>query len=652
MTGDGDRLITVPVATRVGQAGGGRSTLVGGAAAHRYRDVGGRLARQFDGERGGAPRLGCLARHRAGDDTRFVVVGGGDGNGDVAQAVVVVVAGAGRVEDDAVGLRAIVEAVVLTGDGDRLVAVPVAGAAARERHAGGTHRALAGVLAADRHRYVGTRLGVEFDGEGGGAAGLCSLSSDRAGGDAGLVVVGGGDAHFNVAQGVVGGVATGRVEDDVVGHRAVVGEVIDAGDGHRLGVVPVRGRKRQAGRADRALAGVLAAHRYGDVGGRFGRQFDGERGGAARLGGLPRNRTGGEGRRIVVGGAHAHGDVGQTPVIAVAGAVGIQDNVVGLRAIVDVVVNAGDGDGLVGVPVAGGERQAGGVGSTLAGVPAAHRNRYAGGRLGVELDGERGGTPRFRCLATHRTGRQAGTVVVGGGDADVDVVQVVVDAVAVHARTARIQDDVVGYRAVVAGVVDAGDGDGLIIIPVARRERQAGGACRALVGGVTAHRHGDVGGRFARQFDGEGVGAAGLVHLCGTATVDDRQPRRIAVVGGIHAHGDVGQGVVIAVAGAGRVQNDVIAHRSIVDVVVLTGDGDGLGTVPIRGGERQAGGGRPTLAGVVAADRNRDVGGRLGVELDGEARGAARLGRLSRHRAGGDAGRVVVGGARRYFDVG
>ena len=629
--GDGHRLGAVPVAGRERQRARIHGCLVGGAAGHRDRHVGGRFAVQLDGERVGPATAGGLGHLRrcAAVGKRYPrivgVVGGAGRHGYVRYGGVaaVVGVGAGRGQRNVVGLRAVVDVVVNAGDRHRLGAVPVAG---RERQRARIHGCLVGGAAGHRDRHVGGRLSVQLDGERVGGGGLAHLRAAAA--NVGkrypriVGVVGGAGRHGYVRYGGVAAVVAvgaGRGQRDVVGLRAVVDVVVNAGDRHRLGAVPVAGRECQRARIHGCLVGGAAGHRDRHVGGRLSVQLDGERVGGGGLAHL-RAAAANVGKRYprivaVVGGADAHGHVrygAVTSVVGVAGAGRIQDDVVSHRAIVDVVVLTGDGDRLIIIPVARRERQTGRVYRTLIGGGATHRHRYVRRRLGVELDGEAGGTAGLGRLPRHRAGGDAGRIVIGGADGHVDVIQAVIDAVAVHARTARVEVDVVGYRAVVAGVVNAGDGDGLIIIPVARRERQAGGACRALVGGVTAHRHGDVGGRFARQFDGEGVGAAGLAHLRRTAAVLERDAGRIGVVGGAGRHGYVrygGVAAVVAVA-AGRGQRDVVGLRAVVDVVVNAGDRHRLGAVPVAGRECQRARIHGCLVGGAAGHRDRHVGGR------------------------------------------
>ena len=338
----------------------------------------------------------------------------------------------------------------------------------------------------------------------------------------------------------------------------------------------------------------------------------------------------------VVGGAGRYGYVrygGVTAVVGVGAGRG-QRNVIGLRAIVDVVVNAGDGHRLGAVPIRRRERHRARIHGCLVGGAAGHRDRHVVGRFAVQLDGERvggAGLAHLRGTAANVGKRYPRIVaVVGGACGHVDVVQAVIGAVAIHARTARVEDDVIAHRTVVDVIVLTGDGHRLSAVPVAGCERQGARTRRALAGVVTAHRHGDVGGRFAVQFDGERVGAAGLGDAGSTAAVGEGYPR-LVVVGGAGGHIDAGQGVVIAVATAtrtARVEDDVVGLIAVVHVVVCAGDGHRLIIIPVTGRERQGVRTHRALAGVLAAHRHSDVGGRLGVQFDGERVGAAGLGHL------------------------
>ena len=80
---------------------------------------------------------------------------------------------------------------------------------------------------------------------------------------------------------VVGIGAGGRFEADRVGDIAVVQGVVDAGDGHGLGHVPVGAVKVRRGLSRRALGRIAAGEVDGDRRGRLAGEHHGE-GGACR----------------------------------------------------------------------------------------------------------------------------------------------------------------------------------------------------------------------------------------------------------------------------------------------------------------------------------------------------------------------------------
>src|SRR6185436_18656114 len=93
--------------------------------------------------------------------------------------------------------------------------------------------------------------------------------------------------------------ARGGGGDDRVRDVAVVHGIVDAGDGDRLGNIPVGARKGQARLVDRALGGVARAQadRHVRDGSRY--QHHGERGGATGFGRrqAARRRDGDAGKR-------------------------------------------------------------------------------------------------------------------------------------------------------------------------------------------------------------------------------------------------------------------------------------------------------------------------------------------------------------------
>src|SRR5690606_25901642 len=97
--------------------------------------------------------------------------------------------------------------------------------------------------------YVGARLGVEHDGEGGGVARFGRhQSAGRIDRDAGAVVVGVGDRYIVRIDSVVVGIGAGRRSgDDLVADITIDLVVIDAGDRDCLQDVPVGGGEREAG---------------------------------------------------------------------------------------------------------------------------------------------------------------------------------------------------------------------------------------------------------------------------------------------------------------------------------------------------------------------------------------------------------------------
>ena len=254
-----------------------------------------------------------------------IVVGGGDAHVHVRYVRVPVVfgGGAGRHQGDVVGLCAVVYKVVHAGHRHRLRAVPLVVSMAHlirpdTYHVGKCamgksqdrrrHRTLAGIAA--HHPYVDPpvfRRAVQSDGEGRSAPRLCRLAGYRAGRNPRRVVVDGDDFDIHIVQTAEAGVGAGRRRQrDVVGLIAVVHKLVHAGNRNRLCLVPVGGRKRQAARTHRCLAGIAAAHPDHHVGGRHGVQPYRKRGRAPAAGGLGNpahiaHRAGGDAGRVVVG---------------------------------------------------------------------------------------------------------------------------------------------------------------------------------------------------------------------------------------------------------------------------------------------------------------------------------------------------------------
>ncbi len=257
----GDGLGNVPIRRGEGQARRGRGALGRSAAREREARVGGRLARQPGGERGGPSRLGGdEARDRGQRHADSVVVRVRDRHVGGIQAGIVNVAAGGGAGRHGVGLVAVGDGVVDARHRDRLRHIPVR---TGERQAGRGDRALCGIRAGERERDVGVRLRIEPDREHRGPA---ALGGDEAGRrrhpDAGDVVVGVHHADVGaVASRVVRIRAHRRLDLDHVGLVTVDLEVVHAVDRHGMRQVPVRGRENQTRRRRRALAGLRAHER-------------------------------------------------------------------------------------------------------------------------------------------------------------------------------------------------------------------------------------------------------------------------------------------------------------------------------------------------------------------------------------------------------
>ena len=180
-----------------------------------------------------------------------------------------------------------------------------------------------------------------------------------------------GARHRRVVVAVAGGGdAVGDAQAAPVAR--IVGVVVDAGDRHRLGRVPVAGRERQAGRRDRGGRDVAALDRDRHrAGGGLRVEHDGVgrlvllRAGGGGVVGLAHGQAGRGDRHpagVVVGDGDGHRNRGHTPIVgALAGSrdrVRDGDGALVIR-VVDVVVDGRHGDGLGPVPVAVRERQAG-----------------------------------------------------------------------------------------------------------------------------------------------------------------------------------------------------------------------------------------------------------------------------------------------------
>ena len=194
-----------------------------------------------------------------------------------------------------------------------------------------------------------------------------------------------------------------------------------------------------------------------------------------------------------------------------------------------------------------------------------------------------------------------------------------------------------GDAAFVADVVDvvvlASDGDGLGGVPVGGGEGQVGGGspgpsvCRAvyLGTGCAGGPDGDVISWFGGELDGVGIGI-GAVFSYGDGALREGYPGGVVVgYGGGHAvDAEVGR-VAVGTRIGNCVADGDAAVGGVVDVVVLASDGDGLGGVPVGGGEGQVGGGSPGpsvcravyLGTGCAGGPDGDVIAGFGVEFDG-----------------------------------
>ena len=173
-------------------------------------------------------------------------------------------------------MSAVLHRVVHATDGDDLRRVPVLGSEHQERRGGG---AFSRIVAFDGDLYVSRWRAVQDDAEcrltaafGRGQIRVCIDCDPR------RLIIGVGELNRITLQPVVARVgALCRADLNRVGYVAVARVVIDAGDGHDLGGVPVRRSERDARRAHRAFAFVAALERDRDVGRRLRVEHDGER---------------------------------------------------------------------------------------------------------------------------------------------------------------------------------------------------------------------------------------------------------------------------------------------------------------------------------------------------------------------------------------
>ena len=293
-------------------------------------------------------------------------IGVGDGDIRRIHPTVAAVAAAGGGQHDGVALVAVVQRIIDTSDGDRLIRIPVGGG---EREGGRRDRAFAGGGTAHANRHVGGGLAAELDGERCRPSGFGGVAADAADGEACRLVIGVGDGDINRIQPAVAAVAAvGGGQHDGVALVAVVHRIIDASDGDRLIRIPVGGGEREGGRRDRAFGSVAAAHSNCHVGGWLGIELDCERCRPSGFGCVAADATDGEACRLVVG--VGDGDIIriQPAVAAVAAVGGCQHDGVALVAVVQRIIDASDSDRLIGIPVGGGEREGGRRDRSFAGV--------------------------------------------------------------------------------------------------------------------------------------------------------------------------------------------------------------------------------------------------------------------------------------------
>ena len=342
----------------------------------------------------------------------------------------------------------------------------------------------------------------------------------------GAVVVVGGHRHSIDRQtAVVAVAAAGAVADS---DRLIKGVgIVFATDGHGLCRVPVSRGKDQCV-TDGHDTRVAGGGGDGDASGRLAVEDDGV-GRGTGLGHGKHRRCHRHAGGVVVVGGHCHCGVDAV----VAAAYGSVHDVEGLVCRI-AVVNTGDGDGLYGVPVAGGEGQHGRADGRCTGVAAGGEKDHLSARLGVEHDGV-GLAAGF----THadRVGGEAQTrgVIVGGGHCHAA-------GDAAVAAAAGGMGDVEGLVCTIV-IVDTGDGDGLCRAKVAGGEGQCATDGRRI--GIAAGRgDGDVVGWGGVEHHGVGL-AAGLSHA---DRVGGEAQTRGVIVGGGHAHG-AGDSVVAAASG-------------------------------------------------------------------------------------------------------
>ena len=171
-------------------------------------------------------------------------------------------------------------------------------------------------------------------------------------------------------------------------------------------------------------------------------------------------------------------------------------------AIVDIIVDPGDGDYLRCLPIRGGEAQRCRRDGPFSYIATGKPNDYRAGWLGIQYNREGGGAARLRGDQTGGRGyRDARGIVVGIGDSCWNLRQGTVNGIA---GTGDADIDLVINAAVSFLVVFAGDGGGLGSSPAGGGEDHAGWSNVAFTDIRSAQAQGDIRGGLAGQLDGEG----------------------------------------------------------------------------------------------------------------------------------------------------
>ena len=611
------------------------------AARDTDDDVGGRLARQHDGERGRAAGFRRdQAGHRSDRDTGCIVIHVRDCNVIRIHRVVNEVCARGGRQHDGVGDVSVIDVVVDAGDGDSLGHIPVRRGEAQETRTRRTFRGVAGV---DREKHVRGRLTGEDHRERGGRTGFGRRQTgDRRHGDTSDVVVRSGAEHVVRIHAVVVRVGAGRqVEHDRVRCVTVDHEVIDARDRDGLRHVPVRRREGQRSDVDRGLGVRIAVEQDGDIRDRLRVEDDSERLTAARFRGREAARRGDRDTSDIVvgvGGSDVRGvDPGEVQVGA--GDRFEHDGVCHV-SVHDEVVRARDRDRLRDVPVGGREGDAGRRGRALGGIAAGQSKGHVGRRHAGQDDIEGRRTTRFvRDQASRRRRGDVRNIVVGICGAHVDGVERVVAQVGAGGG---VRDDRERLVPVDHHIVDARDRDDLIDVPVRGREGQCRRVDRAFRRVAARERECDVRRGHAGEVDRErGCGPC----FAGGETRDRVDAHAHYIIVGVRPL-DVGRvhRVVHRVGAAGRVEDHDPRLVAVDDEVVGARDSHRLRHVPVGRREGHRSHVRRGLSRVVAGKRERDVGRGLRIEHDREGRRRAGFIRgQTGHGSDRDAGHVIVG---------